>query len=233
MRAFIILPLAVFSIIGFVLLFFAITLHWEVGVAGWITISLFAFFPLLILYGVLFGFSLSGRQHKIIEERKNKLSADGNGICIDMPLFDKRCAISWESIEAIVHYNYIVSSDFTTVHRGFRFYLNSLPTYTKYDRQWWLNRLFSKDPQDNCIDITDETKGYQEIPVLIEKYLGVTVTIDCLKDPRKGSHISTEMQQYKDKVTTIEKWKPESGDRETIVYSRSGQSIEELEKAFS
>jgi hypothetical protein len=213
--------------------FFAITQHWEVGVVGWITISLFAFFPLLILYGILFGFSVSGRQQEIIEQRQHKLSADGDGIRIDMPLLDKSCSISWESIEAIVHYNYIVSSDFTTTHNGFRFYLNSWPIYTKYDKQWWLNRLFSRDSQDHRIDVSDDTKGYLEIPGLIEKYLGVAVTIDCLTDPRKGRLISSETHQHKGKVTTIEKWKPGSSDREFIVYSRSNQSIEELEKAFS
>ncbi|MFD2557204.1 hypothetical protein [Sphingobacterium tabacisoli] len=232
MRAFIILPLAVFSIIGFVLLFFAITQGWEVGVAGWITISLFAFFPLLILYGILFGFSVSARQQTRIEERRNKLSADRDGLRIDMPLFDKSCFISWESVEAIIYYNYIVSSDFTTIHRGFRFYLNSSPIYTKYDRQWWLNRLFSKDPVGNCIDVSDETKGYQEIPDMITKYLGVEVTVDCFTDSRKGKLISSETKQHKDKVTTVERWKPDNGDRESIVYSRSSQSMEEIKRVF-
>lgn len=232
MRAFIILPLAVFSIIGFALLFFAITQHWEVGVAGWITISLFAFFPMLILYGILFGFSVSARQQTRVEEIRNKLSADGNGLYIDMPLFDKRCFITWESVEAIVHYNYIVSSDFTANHSGFRFYLNSLPTYTKKEKQWWLNRLFNSDPVGNCMDVSEETKGYQEIPDMIEKYLGVDVGVNCFTDPRKGTLISTETYAYQGGITTVEKWKPDNGDRESIVYSRSNQSMEEIKRAF-
>lgn len=203
MRIYFILPLVIFSIIGFAITYFAIKQHWEVGFFGWLTISLFTLFPLIVLYGILFGFSLSAKQQWKMEERQNKLFADERGITIEMPLFDKQCFIDWQSIETVIYYNYVVSSDFIEFHHGFKFYVNSLPTYITYDRRWWLNRLFDKESKSKIIKVTSETRGYQEIPGMIKKYLDSEATIDYCKDPQ-----SRALKQ---------------GDKEeeSIVYSKS------------
>lgn len=201
MKALIVLPLIVFSIIGFVLLFFAINLQWEVTFLGWLTIALFAFFPLLVVYGIVFGFSVSEKQQKRMEERQNSLSGNEKGMTIEMPLFDKRCFIEWTSIEAVVYYNHIFGSDFTTYHQGFKVYLNTPPRYTKYEKQWWLNRLIDRDSHLMMIDVTDGTLGYKEIPLMLEKYL-----------------------------STIEKWNPYSKEQNIIIYNRSNKSMEDLKK---
>ena len=40
-------------------------------------------------------------------------------------------------------------SDFTEYYQGYKLHLNTVPIYKKHDNQWWLNKMFSKD-FDNC-----------------------------------------------------------------------------------
>ncbi|WP_281321962.1 hypothetical protein [Flavobacterium aestivum] len=228
---FFILPLSIFSIIGFLVLFFAIKLKWDVGLLGWITVSLLAFFPLFLIYGLKFGFSISEKQQKQIEERQNKLFANDKGLTIEMPLFDKNCFISWQSLEAIIYYNYIVNSDFTEQYVGYKLYLNAVPIYTKYEKQWWLNRLFPKDPQNKIIDINNETKCFCEMPKIVEKYLNVKVDID-VKDPMKNTLISSRTYKRGNKITNIEKWKPSNRVDEQIVFDKFNRSIDEIRKNY-
>lgn len=226
---FFILPLSTFSIIGFLVLFFAIKLKWNVDLLGWITVSLFAFFPLVLIYGLIFGFSISEKQQKQIEGRQNKLFSDDKGITIEMPLFEKNCFISWQSVEAIIYYNYIVSSDFTEQYVGYKLYLNAIPIYSKYKKQWWLNKLFLKDSQSKIIDINNETKYFWEIPKIVEKYLNTKVDIN-FEDPMKGTLISSQTYKSKNKITTIEKWKPSNNEGEQIIFEKFNRSIDEIEK---
>ncbi|MFB9077965.1 hypothetical protein ACFFLS_04765 [Flavobacterium procerum] len=228
---FFIVPLSIFSLIGFLVLIFAITLKWNVDLLGWITISAFAFFPLYLIYGFIFGFSISEKQQKRLEERQNKILFDDKGITIEMPLFDKDCLISWQSIEAIIYYNYIVSSDFTEHYEGYKLYLNTIPIYTKYEKQWWLNKLFPKDSQSKIIDIDNKTKYFLEIPKIVEKYLNSKVEIN-FKDPIKGILISSETCQNKNKTTTIEKRKPSNHEAEQIVFDKFNRSINEIKKGY-
>jgi hypothetical protein len=228
---FFILPLSIFSIIGFLVLFFAIKLKWNVDLFGWITVSLFAFFPLVLIYGFIFGFSISEKQQKQIEERQNRLFFDDKGITIEMPLFDKDCFISWQSIEAVIYYNYIVSSDFTEHYIGYKFYLNTVPIYTKYEKQRWLNKLFPKDAQSKIIDVTNETKSFLEIPKMVEKYLNTKVDIN-FKDPMRGTLISSETYNSKNKITTIEKWKPDNLTDKQIIFDKFNRNLDEIEKSY-
>ncbi len=228
---FFILPLSIFSLIGFLLTFFAIKLNWNVGISGWVTISIFALFPLYLIYGFLFGFSISEKQQRQIELRQKKIFSNEKGITIKMPLFDKDCFISWQSIEAIIYYNYIVSSDFTDHYQGFKFYLNTIPTYTKYEKQSWLNKLFSKDSQSKIIDVADDTKSYMEIPKWIEIYLNSKTEVD-FNSPLKGTLISSHITKNQKKITTIEKWNPNNKEPEKIIFNRQDLSIEEIKKNF-
>lgn len=184
MRFFFTVPLALFSIVGFALIYFAVRQQWDVGFLGWLTISLFTFFPLIVLYGIWFGFSFSEKEQRRVEERKDKLFADQRGITIEMPLFDKQCIIDWHTIETVTHYNYIVSSDFIEFHQGFKFYLNTVPTYTTYDKRWWLNKWFDKESKSKIINVTSETRGYQEIPEMIQKFLVLEAAIESCKGPK-------------------------------------------------
>ncbi|MBS7256309.1 hypothetical protein [Flavobacterium branchiicola] len=228
---FFILPLSAFSVIGFLVLFFALWLKWNVDFFGWITISLLAFSPLVLIYGLLFGFSISEKQQKQIEERQNKLFYDDKGITIKMPLFDKNCFISWQSIEAIVYYNYIVSGDFTEHYIGYKLYLNTIPVYTKYTKQSWLNKLFPKDSQSKIIDIKNDTKYFGEIPDSIEKYLNTEVDIN-FKDPMKGTLISSQTRKNKKGHITIEKWKPDDNEDEQIIFDKFKRSINEIKRNY-
>ena len=230
---FFILPLSIFSLVGFVAFYFAIKFPENVPIYGWVTIATFAFIPLVLIYGAIYGFSISEKRAEEIEERKNKLFFDDEGITIEMPLFDKNCFISWQSIEAIIYYNYVVRSDFTEYYEGYKMYLNSIPIYTKYEKQWWLNKLFPKDSQSKIIDIKVETKHFGEIPKIIEKYLKSKVDID-FTDPMKGTLVSSQTHQNKNKTTTttIEKWKPNKKESEQIVFEKFNRSIEEIKKNY-
>jgi hypothetical protein len=110
---FFILPLSIFSLIGFVAFYFAIKFPENVSIYDWLTITIFVLISLRLIYGAVYGFSILEKRAKEIEERKNKLISDDEGITIEMPLFDKNCFISWQSIEAIIYYDYVVRSDFT------------------------------------------------------------------------------------------------------------------------
>ncbi|MEB3754794.1 hypothetical protein [Acinetobacter sp. MD2(2019)] len=148
-----ILLLCIFTTIGCVGLYFAIQYPENVPFYAWIILLIFAILPLIILYGLFFGFPVSEKQWQEQEKIRKKLSFDENGMTIEMPLFDKSCFIDWQSIQKIIYYNYVVSSDFTEHYQGFKFYLNTVPTYTKHQKQWWLNRLFPKDSSSKMIDI--------------------------------------------------------------------------------
>jgi hypothetical protein len=228
---FFILPFSIFSIIGFSILFFTIKLKWNVDLLGWITISIFAFFPLLMIYGFVFGFSISEKRQKEIDDRKNKLLSDDTGITIEMPLFDKNCFISWKSIDAIIYYNYLVSSDFTEHYEGYKLYLNTIPIYTKYKKQWWLNTLFPKDSQRKIIDINNETKCFWEIPKIVEKYLNSNVNIN-FNDPMKGTLISSNTHKNKKSIIKVEKWKQNNNEKDQIVFDKFTRSLEEIKKNY-
>lgn len=226
-----IIPSLIFAIIGFIALYFAIKFPENVPFYGWVTISIFAIFPLIIIYGFIFGFSISEKRQKPIENRLDSVSADNAGISLEQTIFDKTCFISWNSIDAIIYYNYYVSSDFTEYYEGYKFYLNTIPVYTKYEKQWWLNKLFPKDSTNKIIDIKVETKHFQEIPKMIENYLRTKSNID-FKNPMKGTLISTKTYQSKNKTTTIEKWKPNNNDREQIVFNKLKLTIDEIKKNY-
>lgn len=228
---FFILPLSFFSLIGFVAFYFAIKFPENVPLYGWVTIIIFAIIPLILIYGFTFGFSISEKQQRQISERQEKLFSDDNGITIEIPLFDKNCFISWQSIDAIIYYNYIVSSDFTEHYEGYKLYLNTVPIYTKYEKQWWLNKLFPKDSESKIIDIDNKTKHFLEIPKIVEKYLNSKVDIS-FDDPMKGTLISSETYKSKNKITTIEKWKPGINEREQIVFDKFNRNIEEIKKNY-
>ncbi|WP_264530269.1 hypothetical protein [Flavobacterium sp. N502540] len=228
---FFILPLSIFSIIGFLVLFLAIKLKWDVDLLGWITVSAFAFLPLILIYGLLFGFSISEKQQREIEKRQDKLFSDDQGITIEMPLFEKSCFISWQSIDTIIYYNYTVNSDFIEYYEGYMLYLNVVPIYTKYEKQWWLNKLFPKDPQSKIIDVNNETKYFLEMPKMVEKYLNTKAEIN-FRDPMKDRLISSQTYKSKNKITTIKKWKPRNDIEEQIVFDKFNRSVDEIKKNY-
>jgi len=230
---FFILPLSIFSLIGFVAFYFAIKFPQNVPLYGWVTIAIFVIIPLILIYGFVFGFSISEKRQRQIEQeqRQEKIFYDDNGITIEMPLFDKNCFISWQSIEAIIYYNYVVSSDFTEYYEGYKLYLNTIPIYAKYKKQWWLNKLFPKDSQSKIIDIKVETKNFWEIPKIVEKYLKSKVDLD-FTDPMKGTIVSRHTYQSKNVNTTIEKWKPSKKESEQIVFDKFNRGVDEIKKNY-
>lgn len=229
---FFIFPLLMFSIVGLIVLFLIVTLKWNVDLFGWITVSLFVFSPLILIYGLLFGFSISEKQQREIGNRQDKLFSDDKGITVEMPLFDKDCFISWQSVDAIIYYNYTVNSDFTAHYEGYKLYLNVVPIYIKHEKQWWLNKLFPKDSQSKIIDVNNKTKCFLEIPQMVEKYLNTKVDIN-FRDLMKDRLISSQTYISKDKMVTFEKWKPRNDVEEQIVFDRFNRSVDEIKKNYS
>ena len=119
-KLFFLIPFLLFEIIGFIALYFAIKFSENVPFYGWFTIFIFVFVPLIIIYGIFFGFSISEKRQKQIEERLGSVSANDEGISLEQTIFDKTCFISWNSIDAIVYYNFYVSSDFTEYYEGYK-----------------------------------------------------------------------------------------------------------------
>ena len=229
---FFILPLSFFALIGFVALFFAIKYPTNVEVVGWITIMLFVIAPLILIHMFVFGLSMSEKRLKRLSDRLDSIAATEKGISIELTIFDKTCFVSWSSIDAIIYYNYYVSSDFTEYYEGYKLYLNTIPVYTKYEKQFWLNKLFPKDSQSKIIDIKVETKKFSEIPKMIENYLNTKTTID-FTNPMKGILISTKKYEIDNRTTTIEKWKPSNKEAEQIVFNKLNITIEEIKTNYS
>jgi hypothetical protein len=187
--------------------------------------------PLVIIYFLIYGYSISEKKQKEIDARLDVLSANDLGISIDHPLFDITCFISWNSIDAIIYYNFYVSSDFTEYYEGYKLYLNTIPVYKKYEKQWWLNKLFPIKSSRKIIDIKVETKHFRELPKMLENYRNIKTTLD-FKNPMKGTLISKQTYQYKDKITQIEKWKPNNNEEEQILFDKFNRSITEIKKSY-
>lgn len=228
---FFILPLSVFSLMGWVLLYFAIKFPTNVPIYGWITILVFAILPLLIMYSTVFGISISEKQQKKIDDRRSSLTFDEKGITVEMPLFDKNCFMNWDTIDAIIYYDFHAINDFTEYQIGYKFYLNTLPVYTKYEKQWWLNRLFQKNSDIKIVDIKDDTKQFKKIPAMVEEYLKTKVCIAILEQPKRAL-VSSQTYQNKNKTTTVERWKPIESEPEEIVFDRYDRTLEEIKKSY-
>lgn len=222
--------LSMLFIAGFLPLFFAARLKWDIGLSGWIAVCLSAFFALALMRSLIFGAAVSEKRLKLMRERRNRLSADDRGITVEMPLFDKSCFIGWESIEAIAYYNYIAGSDFTEHYAGYLLYLNAVPIYSKYEKQFWLNRLFSKDSQSRIIDIDDGTECFWEMPKIAAKYLGAKADVET-KEAMKGALVSRRTHKSGNKAITSEHWRPNGGGEEEIIFNRSNRSLDEIRKS--
>ena len=228
---FFILPLSFLALIGFTILYLAIRFPTNVTVIGWITIVIFIIVSLLLIYLQIFGFTISEKRQKQIDDRLDSFSANEAGIAIEKTIFDKTCFVDWNSIDAIIYYNFYVNSDFTEYYEGYKLYLNTIPVYTKYQKQWWLNKLFPKDSKSKIIDIKNDTKNSMEIPKMVQNYLNKKVTIN-FKNPMKGTLVSSQTYQSKNNITTIDKWKPNNDEHEQIIFNRFNKTIDEIKNNY-
>lgn len=182
--------LLLFLTVGILLTIFLIKLKVTDFIGYLISLS-FIIFPLVIFYGINYGFSVSDKTIKAQDKRRDLITFDNNGISIEMPLFDKTCIIDWQSIETIIYYNYVVHSDFTEYYQGYILHLNKVPLYQKHQRQWWLNKLFPKDSTSKLIDIKSDAKNFAEMPSMLQKYLNISTNLD-FGNPLKGELISRQ-----------------------------------------
>jgi hypothetical protein len=220
-----IIPLAVFFLLGCGLLYLALFGSKGLPLSGWIMAGIFTVIPAVLIYGFLFGFSISEKQQQAIEARRTELQFDQQGMTMLMPLFDQNCFIQWDSIDTIL-YAELRQEDYSE----FTLYLNALPSYTKTEKQWWLNRLFPQHPKRKKIKIRSDCRYFETLPDMLKKYLDPNSRFE-FKDSRKGLLLQSETI-IKDNLTTrTEKWLPvKNYEPLELVYDRYNRTIDELKK---
>lgn len=221
---FIKLILLLFIIVGLGLTVFMILK--EVKIIGAYIVSVsFALFPSLILYDLTIGFSISEKTIKKQAERQKSLSFDQNGILYKSPLFDITQLISWDSIETVIFRNY--NSD---ERAQYIFHLTKPPVLTLAENPWWLNRIFPNAIKNTSkIVIDDESRGFKEIPKMMETYLGELKSFNPLEDNRKGTLLSTKTTVKADVIQTEQHWKPNNNyEPEKVIFDRLNRNIDQI-----
>ncbi|MCZ4243822.1 hypothetical protein [Pedobacter punctiformis] len=218
------LILVLFILVGLGLTFFMI--RQEVKIIGAYLVSvLFFLIPSLVLYDLIFGFSISEKTIKKQTERQKSLSFDHDGILYKRPLFDITQLISWDSIETVIFRNY--NSD---DRAQYIFHLTKPPVQTLSENPWWLNRIFPTAIKNtNKILIDDEAKGFNEIPKMMETYLGKVKSFNPSEDNRKGVLLSSKTTIKQDVIQTEEHWKPNNDyEPEKVIFDRLDRNIEQI-----
>lgn len=218
-----IIPLAVFFLLGCGLLYLGIFGSKGLPLSGWIMTGVFTVIPAVLIYGFLFGFSISEKQQQAIEARRSELQFNQQGMTVLMPLFDQNCFIQWCSIDTVL-YSDLRQEDYSE----FTFYLNTLPSYTKTEKQWWLNRLFPQHPKKMKINIKSDCRYFETLPDMLKKYLDSNLRFE-FKDSRKGILLESETTSKGNVETRTEKWLPvKNYEPLELVYDRYNRTIDEL-----
>ncbi|WP_131537918.1 hypothetical protein [Pedobacter nototheniae] len=218
------LILILFILVGLGLTIFMI---WkEVKIIGAYFVSvLFFLVPSLILYDLVFGFSISEKTVNKQAEQQRSLSFDQNGILYKIPLFDITQLISWETIETVIFRNY--NSD---DRAQYIFHLTKPPVQTVSKNPWWLNRLFPNTIKNTSkIVIDDETRSFNQIPKMIETYLGKVKSFNPSEDNRKGILLNSETIIKGQLVQTEQHWKPNHDyEPEKVIFDRLDRNINQI-----
>lgn len=221
-----IIPLIFFLLLGLVGLYFSITSPEPVPFYGWIVIGGFILIPGLIIYSLTIGFEISDKQAQAIEDRRESLVFDQNGISVVMPLQAATWIIHWDSIETIIYTNF--SSD---DHAYFEFYLNKIPEYVVHENPWWLAKLFPMKPNRKWVRVSGDARNFSQLPNAVKQYLELNKPVD-FSDPRKGSLVSSTVKIQNGKTVTTEHWKPKQHyDSTQLVFDRQKRSLEDLDSS--
>lgn len=161
-----IIPLTIFLLLGLVGLYFATISPEPVPFYGWIVLGGFILIPGLIIYSLTIGFEMSDKQVKAIEDRRESLLFDENGISIVMPLQAATWIIQWDSIQTIT---YETSDDDINC---FWLELNKIPEYSGHDNPWWLAKLFPMKPRRKWVRVKSDARNFSQLPNAVKQYLG-------------------------------------------------------------
>lgn len=215
------IPLVIFFLIGCALLYFAVHEVELIPFYGWIVIGAFIIIPVLLTYGLIFGFS-SG---KAIAPNRNELVFNADGINFERTLFDCSCFIKWNSIDTIIY-----SDSRNEDYAEYIIFVNELPVCTQKENPWWLNRLFPHKQKHNKIRIKSDAVNFKALPDLVEKYLRSKVGFE-FKDSRKGTLMDSKTLMEGDTHTTIERWRPASNyEPFEMIYDKYSRTVHDIEK---
>lgn len=197
----------------------------EVKIIGAYFVSVaFILVPGIIWYGITYGFTVSERALKKRMQRQESVSFDKDGIAYTLPLSGTRLLISWATIETVIYTNH--PSDENT---RFVFLLTQPPMQVKTeDKPLWINTL-SPFLHANKVVVKDDCRNFQEIPEMLEKYLGNINLIDLSKDPRKGTLISSKTTIKNNIIETEEHWRVNNNyETEKVIYDRHNRAFEQV-----
>ena len=209
------IPLFLILSVGVAALYFGLKFPENIPIYGWIVIALLVLIPVILIYGIIFGFNISKKQYKVIEDRRESILFSEEEICLSIPIFDIDCHIKWSIINRIVYEDH-TQSEYPT-NTAFKFYLNETPHYSKHEKQWWMNRLFPFSSKRKEIVVKDDCKGFYELPEMIQKYLGTKLDADF----EKGILVSSKTTYRNNEKQTFEYWKAKKGYKyRQIIFSR-------------
>lgn len=201
----------------------------DVKIIGAYIVSIsFILGPGIILYGLIFGFSISEKTIKKQAETQRSLSFDNNGITYKLPLFDTTEFIDWKTIETVVYTNY-QSDD----NAQFIFYLTQPPIQSMTENPLWINRIFPFALRNKRqVTIIDECKNFQELPEKLQTYLANTNPVNLTEDYRKAILIRSKTTVKNNTIKTEEYWKPNNNyEREKVIYDKYNRTFEEIKQA--
>ncbi len=196
-------------------------------IGAYIFSGIFTLFPSFILYGLIFGFSVSEKTIKKQQERQESVTFDNNGMSYKLPLFQTIQFINWKTIETVIYTNY-QSDD----NAQFVFYLTQPPIQTMTENPWLINRLFPFALRNRKeVTIEDDCKYFEEIPKMLEKHLVNTNPIDLTEDYRKGTLLSSKTTIKNNTIKTEEHWKPNNNyEREKVIYDKYNRTFIQIKQ---
>ncbi|PVZ78547.1 hypothetical protein C9426_34625 [Serratia sp. S1B] len=164
------LILILFSIVDLGLMFFL----WRIGHHDVIIFAVLGglfLFMVWLLYALNAGMSISRRQLKDKESRRNHIRYNAEGMIFDMPLFQTRLHIKWHEINAILLHSYPPREGDYYENR-LDITLNTLPKMDYYHNIKWYNKFFKSKPSNyKDFIIYDDALGFIEFVSALTQYL--------------------------------------------------------------
>jgi hypothetical protein len=166
-------PMVIFVILLFLFILmgcagigFAITNPNPLPLMGWVVFLGFILIPGVIIYHLSRISKPKVRLAKVIEDKRESLLFDENGISMVMPLHSATWFVNWDSIETIVYTNFSADD-----YAYYSFDLNKIPEYSGHENPFWLARLFPLKPKRKWVRVSSDSKDFSQVPHIVKQYL--------------------------------------------------------------
>lgn len=215
--------LLLFISVGLGLTLFMIVKEVKIIGAYLVAVS-FIVVPGIILYGITFGFGISEKTIRKQIERQESVSFDNDGIAYTLPLFGATLFINWTTIESVIYTNCASNEN-----ARFIFHLTQPPMQPRTEEKpLWINMLF-RFSSGNKVIVKDDCRNFQEIPKMLEKYLGNINPVDLTEDHRKGTLLSSKTTIKNNTIETEEHWSINNNyETEKIIYDKYNRTFEQV-----